>query len=123
MGLHAWAADQTRICANQICQPRSQCGAPSQRFLAIVPCNLPGKGPRQTLAGYCAQIWSEPVEIDGFFVGTVVSDGNAFRFFAADVRLDELDGIAWSTLPELRSSILVGRSVILAKLTSDRVGS
>jgi hypothetical protein len=65
-------------------------------------------------------IWAEPISIDGNLVGTAVLDRGIFRFFPADVRLDELDGLAWSTLDELRSNVQVTRSQILASLARDR---
>jgi hypothetical protein len=67
-------------------------------------------------------IWAEPITIDGNFIGTAVLDRDIFRFFAADVRLDELDGLAWGTLNELRSHVQIARAHILASLAGDRSG-
>ncbi len=58
--------------------------------------------------------------MDGSFIGTAVLDREIFRFFTADVRLDELDGLAWGTLAELRSHVQVARLHILASLAHDR---
>jgi hypothetical protein len=60
------------------------------------------------------------VEIDGSFVGTAVSDNGVFRFFSADVRLDELDGLAWESLLDLRLHVKIQRSLILSRLVQDR---
>ncbi len=66
-------------------------------------------------------IWAQPVRIDGSFVGTAVSDHDMFRFFSADVRLDELDGLGWPSLLELRSQITIARFLILARLSQEQL--
>jgi hypothetical protein len=111
MGIHAWAARQTRLCGNADCRPRSQDAPPGCGGKMMRSCGNAANYSRNILAGYCALIWARPVEINGSLVGTVVSDNGAFRFFAADARLDEIDGMAWETLPELRSEVAVARSL------------
>jgi len=58
--------------------------------------------------------------MDGAFIGTAVLDRENFRFFPADVRLDELDGLTWGTLKELRSHVQVARLQILTSLARGR---
>jgi len=50
-------------------------------------------------------IQSHVVEIEGAFVGAAVRLPDGYRFVALDVRLDELDGMVWSSLPELRRKV------------------
>ena len=45
------------------------------------------------------------VDIHGVFVGLAVPQPGGFRFVAMDVRLDELDGSVWVTLPALQQHI------------------
>jgi hypothetical protein len=72
------------------------------------------------LAGYCALIWAQPVHIEGSFVGIAVADDGVFRFFSADVRLDELDGLTSASLSDLQSRIRTERSLIMAELAMGR---
>jgi len=121
MGIHAWAARQTWSCDSADCRSSSknlhpECG----RQIARSGKHSAGAA-RYELAGYCALIWSQPVEIDGSIIGTAVSDQDVFRFFSADVRLDELDGRVWETLPELWTQVVFARSLIMAKLPRERL--
>ena len=50
-------------------------------------------------------IQSHVVEIKGAFVGAAVRSADGYRFVALDVRLDELDGRVWPSLPELRRNV------------------
>ena len=110
MSLLSWAAQRTALCDSDTCGPPAG-------ILAKRSCTYSGRvNGSHGLVGYCPMIWANGVVIDGAMVGTAVADGNDFRFFAADVRLDELDGLTWPTLPELRFGILVARSLILAEL-------
>jgi hypothetical protein len=121
MGIHAWAARKTWSCASADCRSSSknlhpECGR------QIARSGKEGAGAaRNELAGYCALIWSQPIEIDGSIIGTAVSDQNVFRFFSADVRLDELDGRVWETLPALRTQVVFARSLIMARLPRERL--
>jgi hypothetical protein len=45
------------------------------------------------------------VQILGSFVGTAKPHPDGFRFDSLDVRLDELDGGVWPTLPELHLGV------------------
>ena len=45
---------------------------------------------------------SHIIEIDGAFVGAAVRLDIGFRFVATDIRVEELDGTVWPSLPELR---------------------
>lgn len=48
---------------------------------------------------------SRAIDIDGTFVGSAVRLPDGFRFDALDVRLDELDGMMWPSLPELHRKV------------------
>lgn len=48
---------------------------------------------------------SHVVDIDGAFVGAAVRLPDGYRFVAVDVRLDELDGMVWPSLRELRQKV------------------
>jgi hypothetical protein len=50
-------------------------------------------------------IESHVVDIDGSFVGAAVRLSDGYRFVAVDVRLDELDGMVWPNLFELRQKV------------------
>jgi len=50
-------------------------------------------------------IQSHIVDIDGTFVGAAIRLADGYRFVAVDVRLDELDGLVWASLPELRRKV------------------
>jgi hypothetical protein len=121
MGIHAWAAQQTWLCDSADCRPSSRDALPESARQITRSCNKPASMSRNKLAGYCALIWAQPVDINGSLVGTAVSDHDVFRFFSVDVRLDELDGLVWKTLPELRSQVVIVGSLILAKLARDRL--
>ena len=119
MGLDSWATQRTALCANAACEPfpvtsldrtNGHIRACALRRRAEAP---------NTLAGYCRLIWADCVMVNGAIVGTAVADGEMFRFFAADVRLDDLDGLTWPTMEELRSETLVARSLILASFRSN----
>lgn len=120
MGLHVWATRRTESCNNDDCQPRSRDTSVTCDPVRTMPCKQSKLPVRNTLVGYCAMIWAEPITMDGSFIGTAVLDREIFRFFTADVRLDELDGLAWGTLAELRSHVQVARLHILASLAHDR---
>jgi hypothetical protein len=45
---------------------------------------------------------SHVVDVDGTFVGAAIRQSDGYRFVAVDVRLDELDGVVWPTLAEVR---------------------
>jgi hypothetical protein len=45
---------------------------------------------------------SHIIEIDGAFVGAAVRLDIGFRFVATDIRVEELDGTVWPSLPDLR---------------------
>ncbi len=44
---------------------------------------------------------SHVIEIDGVFVGAAVRLDNGYRFIATDIRLDDLDGTIWPSLPDV----------------------
>jgi hypothetical protein len=50
-------------------------------------------------------IQSHVVDVDGTFVGAAVHVPDGYRFVALDVRLDELDGMVWLSLAELRQKV------------------
>jgi hypothetical protein len=50
---------------------------------------------------------SHIVEIDGAFVGAAVREADGYRFVAVDVRLDDIDGRVWHSLPELQRQVRV----------------
>jgi len=45
---------------------------------------------------------SHIIEIDGAFVGAAVRLDIGFRFVATDIRVEELDGTVWPSLPDLQ---------------------
>jgi hypothetical protein len=45
---------------------------------------------------------SHVIEIDGRFVGAAIAYSGKFRFVAVDLRLEELDGTEWGSLPDVR---------------------
>ena len=121
MGLHVWATWRTESCNIDDCRPRSRDTSVTYHPVPTMPCRQ-SKMPvsRSTLLGYCAMIWAEPIMMDGAFIGTAVLDRENFRFFPADVRLVELDGLTWGTLKELRSHVQVARLQILTSLARGR---
>jgi hypothetical protein len=50
-------------------------------------------------------IQSHVIDLDGTFVGAAVRLPDGYRFVALDVRLDELEGMVWPSLPELRRKV------------------
>ena len=121
MGIRSWAARQARFCGDLDCRRDVQHQSLDRFCQTVHDCTRPAVTPRNSLQGYCALIWAQPIDIDGSVVGIAVSDQNFFRFFSADVRLDELDGLACGSLRELRSHVSRERSLILAKLNVERL--
>lgn len=121
MGIHAWASHRTLLCEAADCPVSSYNSLPDRGWRSSGLCWRNPGSLRGLLAGYCVLIWAQPVRIDGSFVGTAVSDHDMFRFFSADVRLDELDGLGWPSLLELRSQITIARFLILARLSQEQL--
>lgn len=117
MGIHAWAERKTLLCDSPECMQLADTTYGEEAFQAARSCKRVAIENERMLAGYCVLIWAQPVIVDGSFVGTAVLDLNAFRFFSADVRLDDFDGFTWRTLTDLQSGIESARSLILAKLS------
>lgn len=63
---------------------------------------------------------SHVVEVNGAFVGAVVPLHAGFRFVAADVRVEELDGSFWPSLDIARS---VARQFYLTGRLPRRAGT
>ena len=121
MGLQSWAARQARFCHDRDCRQSVRKQSADRLCRIVQDCTRSAVIPVNSLQGYCALIWAKPIDIEGDFVGMAVSDRDFFRFFPADVRLDELDGLACGSLEELRSQVTCERQQILARLDLDRL--
>jgi hypothetical protein len=45
---------------------------------------------------------SHVIDIDGAFVGAAIRLDDGYRFIATDMRLHDLDGTTWPSLPDVR---------------------